>query len=110
MVRSFCFGLANPCLPVSLDISSAFLFRGMTTLLYGLFYGKYCGNVDACTCNRYQAAFSPPLRGLGTRLAHQVPYPHETGNRGTLGDIRCNILGMEGIALLLSEMLIGCDR
>ena len=38
------------------------------SVLYGLFYGKCCRNVDACACNRYQAAFSPPLRGLGTRL------------------------------------------
>ena len=42
------------------------------SVLYGLFYGKYCGNVDACVCNRYQAAFFPsPLRpGYEAKIGH----------------------------------------
>ena len=46
---------------------------------------------------------------LGDRMnlvyAHQVPHPHETEERGTFGDIHCNILGLEGIVLLMPEML-----
>ena len=29
------------------------------------------GVLRACACNRYQATFSPPLRGLGTRLGQR---------------------------------------
>ena len=47
---------------------------------------------------------------LSPVYAHQVQYAYKTGTRGTQGDVRCNILGMEGIALLLPEMLIGYDR
>ena len=32
----------------------------------------FVGVLRACACNRYQAAFPPPLRGLGMRLVHYV--------------------------------------
>ena len=43
---------------------------GKYTVVFGA--PGFVGVLRAYACNRYQAAFSPPLRGLGTRLLKEI--------------------------------------
>ena len=75
---SFCFGLANPCLPVSRIFYPYSLFRGMTTCLLSVIRTIDNTSVLYYLCTDYFTANIAEMlthaRAIGTRPLFPLPF------------------------------------